>query len=151
MQGPSVATTSLRVAPLHRRDGRFDHTRQGPFPAGVRGSDDARALIGKQDHAAIRAGYAKRQAGGGRHQRIALGARARRPKLGYGDRVGRVNLEWHGETLRRRAERSRNPGAVLAHRLRRIPRADAPVQRCVDPLRDPAETREETVRDTGNP
>ena len=117
----------------------------------MRRSDDACALIGEQDHAAVGARHAERQAGGSGHKRIAPGARAFRPQLGYGDRVGRVNLERHGETLRSRSERSRDPGAVLGHRLRRVTRADATVQRRVNALRDPAETGEKAMRDPGNP
>ena len=117
----------------------------------MRRSDDTRALVGEQDHAAVSASHAERQAGGRRHKRIAPGARGFRPQLGYGDRIGRVNLERHGETLRRRSEPSRDPGAVLGHRLRRVSRANAAVQRRVDTLRDPAETGEKTMRDTRNP
>ena len=152
MQGPSAATMSPRLAPSRSIavDGRFDHSSQRPFPARMRGSDDARALVGKQDHAAISARHAQRQAWGRCDQRIAARARARRPELGDGDRVGRVNLERHGETLRRRSKRSRNPGAVFGHRLRRVARADAPVQRRIDALRDPAQAGEKAMRDIGN-
>ena len=82
MQGPSAATTSPRVAPSRSIavDGRFDHARQRPFPARMRRADDARALVGKQDHAAVSARHAKRQAGGRRHQRVAARARARPAK-----------------------------------------------------------------------
>ena len=148
-RGDDVA--ALGAKPLHRRHGRFDHPRQRAFPARMRRSDDARALVGEQDHAAVGASHAERQAGGRRHERVAAGARAFRPQLGYGDRVGRVNLERHGETLRRRSERSRDPGAVLGHRLRRVSRADATVQRRVDTLRDAAETGEKAMRDARNP
>src|SRR5580704_767022 len=78
-------------------------------------------------------------------------ARAFRPQLGYGDRFGRVNLERHGETLRRRSELCRDPGAVLGHRLRRVTRADATIQRRVNALRDPPETGEKAMRNAGNP
>ena len=80
MQGPSAATISLRAGAetLHRADSRFDHSGQRPFPARMRGADDARALVGEQDHAAVSARHAKRQAWGRRHQRVAAGARARR-------------------------------------------------------------------------
>src|SRR5580704_9408057 len=148
-RGDDVA--ALGAKPLHRRHGRFDDPSQRAFPAGMRRSDDACALIGEKDHAAVSAGHAERQAGGGRHKRIAPGARAFRPQLGYGDRVGRVNLERHGQTLRRRSELCCDPGAILGHRLRRVTRADATIQRRVNALRDPPETGEKTMRNAGNP
>src|SRR5271154_6735422 len=100
---------ALGAKPLHRRHGRFDYPRQRAFPARMRRSDDACALVGEQDHAAVSASHAERQAGGRRHKRIAPGARAFWPQLGYGYRVGRVNLERHGKTLWRRSEPSRDP------------------------------------------
>ena len=100
MQGPSAATMSLRVAPRRSIavDGRFDHARQRPFPARMRRADDARALVGEQDHAAVGARHAKRKARGRGHQRVAAGARIRRPKLSDGEGVGRMN--WNGTARR---------------------------------------------------
>src|ERR1700722_10359155 len=101
-RGDDVAASGPK--PLHRLHGRFDDSRQRPFPTRMRRSDDARALVGEQDHAAVGARYAERQSRGGRHKSIASGARARLPKLCYGDPVGRGNLERPRETVRRRAE-----------------------------------------------
>ena len=83
MQGPSAATMSPRLAPSLSIavDGRFDHSRQRPFPARMRRADDARALIGEQDHAAVSARHAEREARRRRHQRVAAGARVRPAKV----------------------------------------------------------------------
>src|SRR6516162_10211580 len=62
-----------------------------------------------------------------------------------------MNLVRHRETLRRDAKGSRDPGAVLRHRVWRVARADAPVKRCVDAFRDPAEAGEKAMRDAGKP
>ena len=78
MQGPSAATMlpAPRAEPLHRRDRRFDHSRQRPFPSRMRRSDDPRALVGEKDHAAVSARHAERQARGRGHQRVAPRPRA---------------------------------------------------------------------------
>ena len=62
-----------------------------------------------------------------------------------------MKLERHAETVRRHAERGRDPAAVLRHRFRRVTRANTPVQGRVGTLRDPAESGEKTMRETRNP
>src|SRR5262245_6185366 len=50
---PGDNVAALRAKPLHRCHRRFDHPLQRPFPARMRRSDHARALVSKQDHAAV--------------------------------------------------------------------------------------------------
>ena len=140
MQGPSAAAIAsrLRAEPLHRGDGRLDDPGQRALPAGVGGADDARLRVGEQDHAAVGAGDAERQARRRGDDPVAARPRVRRPVLGDRDRVGRMDLIGHREALRRDAERGRHPRAVLRHRLGRVARADAAVERSVDAFGDAA-------------
>ena len=152
MQGPRAATISPRLAPSRPIASTVAPTTpaSAPFQPAC-AAPMTRALVGEQDHAAVRARHAEGEARARRHERVAARARARLPKLRDCDRVGRVNLVRHSETLRRDAEGDRDPAAVLRHRVWRVARADAAVKRCVDAFRDSAEAREKAMRDAGKP
>ena len=110
-------SAALCADPLHGRDGRLDDAGQRAFPAGMRRADDARLCVGEQDHAAVGAGDAERQARRRGHHCVAARPRVGRPVIGDRDRVGRMDLEGHREALGTNAERGGHPGAVLGDGL----------------------------------
>ena len=60
------------------------------------------------------------------------------PRACEDERVGRMDLVWHGESVGRDAERFRHPRAVRRHRLGRVARPHAAVERRIDAVRNPA-------------
>ena len=147
MQGPSAARMSLRrgAERAHRRDGRLHDARQRAFPARMRRADDAGLGVGEQDHAAVGAGDAEREAGRRGHQPVAARPRLGRPGLRYGDHVGGVDLVGNGEKFGRDAERRRHARAISRDRLGRVARTDAAVQRGVHAFGRSAAAGEEGV------
>ena len=122
-----------------------------PFQPACAAADDPRALVREQDHAAIGAGDAERQAGGRGREGVAARAGVGRPGVRDCNGVGRMDLIGNGQPLGADADRGRDAGAVLRHRFRRVVRADAAVERGVDAHRHSAEPREEAMRDPGQP
>ena len=153
MQGPSAATTSPRRAPSRSIAATVASTTpvSAPFQPACAAPMTRARRVGEQDHAAIGAGHAEREPRRRRRQPVAAWAIVRRPGFGDRHRVGRVDLVGHGEALRRDAERSRGPGAILGHRLMRVTRPDATVQRGIDPSRDPADAGKEAMPDSRQP
>ena len=73
-----------------------------------------------------------------------------RPVVGDRERVGRVDLVGHGQAVGRNTERSGHSRAVLRHRLGRVARTGAAVQRRVHALGDAALSGEEPMRHAGS-
>src|SRR5581483_6712261 len=85
----------------------------------------------------------------GRHQRVGARRVLARPRRLGDDHVGRVDLIAGHKMSRRDAQRRRHAGAVLAHVLGRVVRAEAAVEALIDALRHAAYAGEEGVADVG--
>ncbi len=103
MQGPSAATTALRLAPSRSIAATVASTipARAPFQPACAAPTTPARLVSEQDHATISSGHAEREAGRRCDERVATRATVRRPGFRNDDGVRRMNLIRHGQAVGR--------------------------------------------------
>jgi hypothetical protein len=107
---------ALRAEPFHRRDGRFDDSGKGAFPARMGGADHPGVPVGEQNRRAVRSEDSQREARPVGHDRIGPRTRIVRPARLGDDDVRGVHL-MDGHQLRPGRDRLDGAAAVLDDRL----------------------------------